>query len=333
MKKITVLGWYGHGNAGDESYKNSFPLLFPEHQLNFTDSLTEDQRKNSDVFILGGGAVMEPAFLNQLKNVKKDKYIISVTANKNASVELLKDYKKILVRDVHSQKTLNQLGIENILMPDVAFLLKGDKIAGSDFVRKAFQQEKHELYEKTVVIVFNAHLGIVDSDKYLAREQLNFLKVANDIADIADNTSASFIFVPFGTSQPWDDRITNSWLASKCKFWKKNIIIFDKINFQQLINIIASANAVISTRLHASIFSCIAGIPFVDITHHDKNLGFLSTIGKVDWSVSYWRFDSVRCSSLLNNFLNKSYTEELKQIVKNQQKLIKEVINNVHIIP
>jgi polysaccharide pyruvyl transferase WcaK-like protein len=333
VKKITVLGWYGHGNAGDESYKTSFPLLFPQYQLNFTDSLNEDHRKNSDAFILGGGAVMEPAFLNQLKNIKKDKYIISVTANKNAPIELLKDYKKILVRDVNSQKTLNQLGVINTLMPDLAFLLRADKNAGYEFISKLFQQEKHELYEKIVVIVYNAHLGIVDSDKYLAREQLNFLKVANDIADIADNTSASFVFVPFGTSQPWDDRITNSWLASKCKFWKKNIIIFDKINFQQLINIIASANAVISTRLHASIFSCIAGVPFIDITHHDKNLGFLSTINKTDWSVSYWRFDSIKCSSLLNNFLNKSHTEELKQIVEKQQKLIKEVMNNVHIVP
>ena len=69
METITVLGWYGHGNVGDESYKTSFPLLFPNYNLVFTDSLTNELKKKSAAVILGGGAVIEKPFLKQLSNV------------------------------------------------------------------------------------------------------------------------------------------------------------------------------------------------------------------------------------------------------------------------
>lgn len=332
MKNITVLGWYGHGNVGDESYKASFPLLLPEYNLTFTDSIGDDHRV-SDAFILGGGAVVEKPFLKQLNGID-NKFIISVTANKSSPIEMLKNFKQIIVRDIKSQSELQTLGIKSTLMPDAAFLLKADRNEGHQFVRDLFKQERHDLYNKVIVIVYNAHLGVISEDRCLARDHINFLKTANDLADIIDSTPASFIFIPFGQRDPWDDRITNSWLASRCKFWKKNVVIYDRITFQQTLNIIASSDAVVSSRLHATIFGCVANVPFVDITHHDKNLGFLQTVGLEDWSVPYWRFDHTKCTTLLNEFLTNPipHKDRLQTIVDKQRTNIKEVINNVHLI-
>jgi polysaccharide pyruvyl transferase WcaK-like protein len=197
----------------------------------------------------------------------------------------------------------------------------------NDAIKPYFQNR--DLYQKKVVCVYNAHLSVVQGQ--LARDQLNFLKVTNDLADIIDRTAASFVFIPFGNDDPWNDRITNSWLASKCKFWKKNFVIYDKISFQQALDIIASADAVISTRLHASIFSCVAKVPFIDITHHDKNLGFLQTVGLEDWSIPYWRFNYEKCLTLLNEFLTKP-TTKLQTIVEAQRHQIAKVMNHVRLL-
>lgn len=334
MNNVTVLGWYGHGNVGDESYKVSFPLLLPDYQLSFTDSLSNDQRKTSSAFILGGGAVVEKPFLKQFDKID-NKFMMSVTANKDVPVDAVKKYKQVIVRDVRSQAALNQLGIETTLMPDAAFLLQGDRGAGYEFLQTLFRQERHDLYNKVVVIVYNAHLGVVADDRLLARDQMTFLKTANDLASIIDSTPASFVFIPFGQREPWDDRITNAWVASRCKFWKKNLVVYDRISFQQVLNIIACADAVVSSRLHASIFSCVSNTPFVDITHHDKNLGFLQTVGLEDWSVPYWRFNYAKCVALLGEFLANPtpHRDRLNTIVGSQRQRIKEVMNNVHLLP
>lgn len=333
MKHITVVGWYGHGNVGDESYKVSFPLLLPDYSLTFTDNIKEEQMKNASAFILGGGAVVEKPFLKQFEKID-NKFMMSVTANKDIPVEMVKKFKKIIVRDVRSQAALKELGIETTLMPDAAFLLKGDSSAGYNYLQNSFQQTKHELYNKIIVIVYNAHLGVVSDDRHLARDQMTFLKNANDLASIIDNTPASFVFVPFGQQEPWDDRITNAWLSSRCKFWKKNLTIYDRISFQQVLDIIACSDAVVSSRLHASIFSCVSQVPFIDITHHDKNLGFLQTVGLEDWSVPYWRFDYTKCVSLLNEFLKTPtpHKDRLNVIVDKQRQKIKEVISNVRFL-
>lgn len=334
MKDITVLGWYGHGNVGDESYKVSFPLLLPDYRLTFTDSIGEEQRKTASAFILGGGAVVEKPFLKQFNNID-NKFMMSVTANKDVPVEMVKKFKQIIVRDVRSQAALKELGIETTLMPDAAFLLKGNRDAGYDYLRTAFRQEKHDLYNKVIVIVYNAHLGVVSDDRHLARDQMTFLKTANDLASIIDGTPASFVFIPFGQCEPWDDRITNAWLSSRCKFWKKNLMIYDRISFQEVLDIIACSDAVVSSRLHVSIFSCVSQVPFVDITHHDKNLGFLQTVGLEDWSVPYWRFDYAKCVALLNEFLQNPtpHRDRLSTIVEKQRQRIKEVISHVHLLP
>jgi polysaccharide pyruvyl transferase WcaK-like protein len=334
MENITILGWYGHGNVGDESYKMSFPKLLPGYRLTFTDSIGEEHKKTSAAFVLGGGAVVEKPFLKQLNNID-NKFIMSVTANKDVPVDALRTFKQILVRDVRSQDALAKLGIPTTLMPDAAFLLSGNRESGFDYLRTLFRQEKHDLYHKVVVCVYNAHLGVVDDDRYLARDQMTFFKTANDLSDIVDSTPASFVFVPFGQRDPWDDRITNAWLASRCKFWKKNVVIYDRISFQQVLDIIACSDAVVSSRLHASIFSCVTGTPFVDITHHDKNLGFLQTVGLEDWSIPYWRFDYAKCKSLLNEFLTNPtpHRDRLQSLVEKQRHRIQEVMSHVHLVP
>lgn len=317
--KVTVLGWYDHGNVGDESYKITIPE-FVKSPCTFTDKLNED----SDIFILGGGHVVLTDFVDQLKD-KFNKYILSATVAEDAPFKLLKDFKKIIVRDKISQQNLTKNDIPCTLMPDLAFLLKPDRDKGKDLVKELFKG-KH-LYNKLITVVINSHLT-PPSGEFLARNFNAFQGVVEQLTQIIDTTPASFLFVPFGQQDPHDDRVTNGWLASRCKYWKKNVVIYNQMQPQSLIDIVAYSDAVISTRLHASIFSCISGTPFVDITHHSKNTGFLETIDRMDWSIPYWQFNSQKCASLLKDFLNEArHREELLKMSEQQTEMIKEVGN------
>lgn len=314
---MRVLGFYGHHNCGDESYKLSFPLLFPDAKFNFSDT------NNEDACILGGGNVISPYFLEQL-NIAKKKIILSVSFVDTDPVESLRNIDQICVRDYHSLRILEKAGIKASYFPDFAFALTPNPDNGKQLISKLY--DGRDLYDKVVVIVINGHLAM--DENWLARDHFNFEKVIYDLTRTIDNTKASFLFVPFSILSPADDRVTNGWLSSRCKFWQKNVVVYNELPPQQILDIISASNAVISTRLHASIFACVAGIPFLDITHHDKNLHFLETIYRQDWSIPYWRFDHQKFATLLKEFLF-TQQDEFKSIADKNRLILGEIKNDV----
>ena len=327
--RVLVNGWYNHGNTGDESYKLTFPAVFPGHSFEFIDHIPKNHQ--ADAYILGGGNVLEPEFLNQYQNINKPKHLISVSAFSNIDKKLLEGFDQVVVRDVRSKKTLEDKGIKCKLMPDLAFNFQAEAEEGYMLLRNMYRAADYKIYNKIVTVIVNSYVAVSAPDQRKSKHELAFLKFCYDLAEIFDNTAASFVFLPFSTRFPSDDRVANSWVAAKCKYWEKNLVIYDKLSVQDTLNIIGASDAVISMRLHSSIFSCVANTPFVDITHHDKNLGFLETIGKTDLSISYWNFDKEKCHKLLNDLLKtpEPLKTELRKISIEQKRQLAEVSKNV----
>lgn len=295
FNQIHVLGWYGHNNIGDESYKIVFPKLFPEYQFVFCDTL---KGLDTEILILGGGNVIHPTFLKQVKNSKaKKKYALSVDMVPDLDQHL---FDKIIPR--------------NECYPDFAFALESDKERGRTLIRNLFDQHKCELYENVVVVVMNSFLATGDST--LARDYINFEKVCLELSQLMDQTSASFILLPFGNGFPHNDRIANGYIYSKCKYWKKNIMVFDTLSVQDTLDIFAGADASINTRLHSNIFSCIGGIPFIDLCHHNKTKLFMQYVSKLHWQFDYWHLHFTNVKILLDKFLKDKelYKDEIQKI-------------------
>src|SRR5207249_4018803 len=103
---------------------------------------------------------------------------------------------------------------------------------------------------------------------------VDFTKFSYDLAWVSDNTACSFVFMPFGTEMPHDDRTSNAFVSSRIKFWQKNSVIYDKLTVQETLDLVSACDAMISTRLHSSIFSVLAGVPLLDVTHNHKNKWF-----------------------------------------------------------
>lgn len=307
----TVLGWYNHGNIGDEAYKIAFPKIFPNQKFTFTDVLPN----NCERVFLGGGDVLQKYFLDQLKQTKAPKYAMSINMKCNETRHYIDMFDKMFIRNICPST--------DKLFPvaDFAFVLEPNFERGKELIKKMFQQHKAELYEKVIVIVMNAYL--CSDEATLARDHITFDKVCYDLARIMDNTQASFLLLPFGNGFPHNDRLANSALYAKCKFWKKNVILYNELSVQNTLDVVSAANMLIGTRLHASIFACIGGTPFIDLTHHDKTQLFLESINK-DWGVNYWNFNTERLKILMTDFLvnEEKYKQDLLMTTKKNRELL-----------
>ncbi len=321
MKNILFYGWVDYGNIGDDQYKTSFPMLFPNATLHFTNSLNDQIIKNKDILVLGGGNILDQKFVNNISKYKNllPIYAMSVGCTDDTlTTEQLSIFKKIWARDFRSQKLLESKNIKADYAPDVSWILKPNKNIGLEIWEESFKTNKCDLYDKKIVVVLNGHLTTKQPD-VLARDAYRFQEFAYDLASVVDNTSASFAFLPFGHAMPWNDKVPNGWVAHKCKWYKKNIVIWDDWSVQKTLDFMSAADAVISMRFHSSVFSLIAGVPFVDIVHHDKNLGFLEAMNLKDWGVSYWDFNKDSLKTKLDKFLVGKYDSKIITSIRDQQ--------------
>lgn len=313
--KINVLGWYNHGNIGDESYKLSFPIIFPNHEFIFSDKL----KGNEEIVILGGGNVLSEHFLHLLNKVNCKKLCMSVGVTEFKEINC----EKIYVRDINSLNLIPN----SIYMPDFAFALKPNAENGKNLIKNIFKD--NELWNRLILCIPNAHL--VDTLNSLSRDNITYQNFCYNFAKFVDETPASFLFMPFGRQMPWDDRVVCGNIASKCKFWKKNVVLFDQISVQDSLDIIAACDLVVSQRLHGSIFSCLSSVPFIDISHHDKNKSFLKTIKKENVMMDYWKFSKEKLEYLVN-YVFENYEKEkliIDNISKEQQAILKGMSNDI----
>ena len=325
IRKALVLGWYGKGNAGDESYKLTLPWLLTGYELTFTDSLSGFQHRGDefDLLILGGGDIFSVELLAQVNEFKRQTGVECISLSVSLSEVGLShndSLSRIYVRDEGTVERLSGSVVQ--YLPDAAFILEGNSVRGEELMSHHFAAERRDLYENRIAVVVNSHLIAKPGEP--CRKHAAFQHFAQQLAHVADHTNASFFFIPFGTQMPWDDRCSEGYIASLCKFWKKNLVMFAKPTVQDTLDLLAASNVVISTRLHSSIFSCATATNFVDITHNHKNRQFLIDTGLSDCSMSYLGFDPDVLTHRLSDLLldSSELVKRLIEIRKQKRRLL-----------
>lgn len=322
--RIGVVGWYNYDNCGDESYKLSFPTIFPQHDFAFGNTPPKDV----DFYVLGGGDVVAPYFVDSLVATGKPLHLMSATISQDVPLD---KFRSIVVRDQNSFEKARLLHSDVTLAPDFAFALKANATRGGWLIEDLFKGRS--LYQKVVVVVLNGHL--LPSNGTPAWKNTNSESLFYGLAEVADRTDASFLFLPFGMQPlPQDDRVANAWCASKCKYWNKNAVIFHRLDVQDTIDIIAASNAVISSRLHSTIFSCITGTPFVDITHNHKNASFLRDVGLSRLSLHYPGLGTDELHESLNYLLKNpdEIQQELRVVASRETDALAKVTGNFRFV-
>ena len=325
--KTLVYGWYEKQNCGDESYKLSFPLLFPEDEFTFTEGITEELIQDHDRIILGGGNILDRFHIDRLKEIavgKKPIYAMSVgcTSEDVNSYEDFAIFSKIWARDNHTFAKVQKAGGNVEYAPDLAFMLKPDVQRGNKIVAHMTNHNNWWSRKFKLGVILNCHL-VGDGQEILARDAFRFQQFSFDLAHILDDLPCNVYFIPFMTELPWDDRVPNGYVATRCRNFSKNYVVWDQIGIRDTLDIISAMDAVVSTRLHSSIFSCVSGVPFLDILHHDKNAWFLDTIDRKEWGVSYWDFQPSKAKELISNLLEKGDHESLREVARKQTDILK----------
>lgn len=301
---IKVVGFYDHGNIGDQAFKLAFPILFPSYNFSFCDTLKNQDLADTDLIIIGGGDVVKKDIIKYLYNVDIPAIAASVTITQGSDLDNISLFKKIIVRDELSLNIAQQYHDNVIYLPDFSFVLTPDPIAGRKIIEDQFYQSGHTLTDKFVTVVLNSYISFNSNDA-LTRDSTAFNLLVDKLAKLCESMDYSWIFLPMSTQSPWDDRSVAAWTGNriKNKYWR-NIVIYDKLSVQKTLNIISSSSSVISSRLHSTIFSTIAGVPFIDILHHDKNYGYVKTLDCLDWTTWLWSYDEKKVNDLLTQFLS-----------------------------
>jgi polysaccharide pyruvyl transferase WcaK-like protein len=320
---ILVLGWYGHNNIGDEAYKLTFPILFPDDNIIFRDKIKQEDLSGIDLIILGGGDVVSPYFINQIKNIPIRKIACSVTVRPGSDFENINVFDKVFVRDIQSfEMASNYLDFKKLFyVPDLAFALEPNRFFGKRLIEAYLYDENVKPKSYNVVMVINSYLNSKERKGFNA-----FHKLAQDLSEAIDNRQdTNFIFLPFGTQHPADDRVANSIVSSYCSNNNNHCVIYDRLSVNSTLDIISAADVVVSARLHSTIFSILSTTPLIDITHHDKNLGLIRTLELTDWSMPFWKFDGFAFERLLSQHLNYPDRSRLQNYVNKSKEELKNV--------
>jgi polysaccharide pyruvyl transferase WcaK-like protein len=323
---VISIGYYSNSNIGDDQYLISIPKAFPKEEFYFTPEIGQ-AHLDYKTAMLGGGNIAFPSYTKKIQSFPS-KYAISISLNEKSDFVELESYKQIIVRDFASLAMLEKHGIKGTYAPDFSIMLQPNRENGERLLERIFHGITR--YEKVVCVIVNAHLLYSDDHSRPLRDELRFQRFATELADVMDNVEASFVFLPFSTNHHFDDRISNGWVSHYCKWFQKNVRVNENLGVQNTLDLISACNATISTRLHGLIFSFIAGVPFLDITHDSKTINFIKTIDKCG-AIPYNTFERKECKTGLEAMfdLGQVYSTLLKRRVEEERQILGQVIQSV----
>lgn len=263
MSRVAVVGWYGHGNVGDEAYKEAFEHILPGRRLTFLDHWPEYGRKFTHI-IIGGGSFLDqpiPGFNDLVSNDDTPLAFVSVGVHGEIHPvweTAIKRAKTIVVRDTASRLRLKMsFNRDCKVLPDLVLAL--DK-----------PPKKVPRYgdRKKLLFIPNYYtMPRKSSDSYVAASWAWF---TNQASEILDGLSCIYDirFASMCTNSTEDDRFAAAGIASLMQ--EKREMSFDSANQQRFEAEILDADIVVTQRFHGDIFARVYSKPCVQISHHDK---------------------------------------------------------------
>lgn len=314
-KKIIFEGFYGFKNTGDDAFVevsswgaqkfwncqnnvflgNSLPkTVCPFNKKQFLPNLKGTDRlnllahlQNSDYLISAGGSTFGNYSFHSNKALafQRNKIFgkpklgaigVSIGPFKNTAVEKkINQYLSALdflaVRDNRSFEYVNNLNLP--YKPINAF----DLAAMLPMVYKDMDFQKNLSTRKTIGI------SICNYESYtggnIEKEKKRNLFFKELVEMIAQKTDVHFkVFIINGNAKTGDVKISH-WLMENVDKSRLEFLAYPgdvKKVWEEILN----CSLMISTRLHASVFSCYAQIPFLLLEYHQKCTDFLADVGQ-----------------------------------------------------
>lgn len=354
--KSVLSGYYGHKNTGDDAFvevsawgskkywKSEDQLFFAKelpqtltetshyfahkNYLNFTRAVKDIL--TSDIFVSAGGSTFHSALKKtDLRTYAKLKKSIGFKGKTGAigislgpfkdsnseksTIEYLKTLDFLALRDQKSYdlaKSYN-LPYQPINAFDLAALLP------EIYNINLSTDNKISINQKIIgisVCNYESYTnGNLNNEK---RRNAFIINILNQLKKY-DNVKLRF-FIFNGDPIMGDEKLTKELIQELDKDKNLNYEIIPYLNkVQGTYNYIASCDAIISTRLHASIFACYSNTPFFLLEYHRKCTDFLDDVGQsqnyrlLDGEVDYKKVvEELEKIIFSNNYISPLYRDK-----------------------
>jgi len=300
-KNIYVIGYFGHGNLGDETYKVTFNFIFqtflPKNDLNNynihyldCDTIKPHNFNDTDIIILGGGDILNDYFLDKviLKFRNKPNKIIAVSVG-IPYIDLIINTNKLNIIDYIFVRTKQDLDLFKefyhvhriFYLPDISYyLLNLPKLT---LTNPTIESKTHNLFkklesikkhQKIIAITLSQHIYSDNSDYYT-----NIIQSINQFVKYLLTFGYHVVFLPFNTNQTdtgthENDILIHNDILSNLN----NLDHITNIDFTIEPNIILQLYdyfyITVPMRFHATLFSIYKCIPMLPMftTRKIKNL-------------------------------------------------------------
>lgn len=260
--KLLILGFYNRNNLGDEMFKETIPLLFPNCECDFwcTDDFNIDINKY-DGIVCGGGDIVNDYFHNtiteHIKYYKKNIFAVGIGIPYPNLIDegYLDIYDHVFIRErTDLLKIQRRLGSQYVhYLPDLGFL----KISE------------------------NSLDNILDTKKkiglFLIGGLIKYPNIIYTLSRFVEEIGKEYqiIFYRFDTSgdKEQDDMYVNNMIYESLKDICTDMINdTNRYNSDMMIEQMSKLDFAICMRFHSHIFATITGCPFLSIytTRKDK---------------------------------------------------------------
>jgi hypothetical protein len=288
LKRALVVGWYGHGNVGDETFRLAFEELWGSlADFTFVDQVPADVNERFDAVMIGGGSLMDhniPSLIDP-QHITIPIGLIGVGIHSYLHPSPARWIKQAKVVVVRNQSPLNPPGA--IVAPDLFFACQWPVpgpppaptpgyllVLGNDFVMTrrdspAWQVAAWDWFKGELAHTLDQHFG-----------------------------GMPVIFAPMCTGPgmtmgPDDDRLFAAEIVAQMGARDRVTMLSDPADLQTLSGLITGADLIVTLRFHGAVLAAILEAPFVGISMHDKMRSFFEQNDMPNWT-DYYGFTGTR---------------------------------------
>jgi polysaccharide pyruvyl transferase WcaK-like protein len=316
VMKISMVGWYGRRNIGDEAFKLAHEALLSPHEITYhVDKIDKD----ADCVILGAGDVIQPFYLDVIPR-EREFYVLGAGLGYRPEAALLKErrVRQAIVRNAADVELLRAQEVNAAYAPDLTFILDHAAMPRVELESAGDGRKKLCVLLSDHISPSHWHadprrLSYFEYFKWELAQAISFLSEFYEIywLPLSDDLDA------------FDTKLHMDVLHRVARRGAHHLLPYPGTP-EVAIGTLREMDLVVSMKYHGIIFATLLGVPFVNIGVSRKTQQFCIESKLAEYSVLPFSFEKERFLEYVKNAEKGGTASLLRSIAsRNRQELKK----------